>query len=79
MGQVRPVTAQNPTVESGDAGKTIVALMKNMKEKIVHRDDIHQTLKTKFDQASIKNAIERLLMDGTIYTAHSNDTFILDE
>lgn len=53
--------------------------MKNGKGKIVTRDDIYQTLKLRFDQGSIARAIDRLLEDGTIYTAHSNDTFILDE
>lgn len=53
--------------------------MKNFQSKIVHRDDILGTLKSKFDQGTIQRALERLLDDGTIYTAHSNDTFILDE
>ena len=52
--------------------------MKNFPNKIVHRDDIVGTLKSQFDASTIGRAIDRLLDDGTIYTAHSNDTFILE-
>jgi hypothetical protein len=62
----------------GDALQTIIGLMKNFPSKIVSTDDIMSTLKNQFDAGTIKRAIERLLDDGTIYTAHSNDTFILD-
>ena len=52
--------------------------MRNFPTKIVHRDDIIGTLRSQFDGSAIQRAIDRLLDDGTIYTAHSNDTFILD-
>lgn len=58
--------------------QTIISLMKNFPSKIVHRDDIVGTLKSQFDANTIARAIDRLLDDGTIYTAHSNDTFILE-
>jgi len=35
-------------------------------------------MSSKFDVASIERALTRLLDDGTIYTAHSNETYILD-
>jgi hypothetical protein len=53
--------------------------MKNFPSKIVSRDEIMSTLKNQFDAGTIQRAIDRLLDDGTIYTAHSNDTFILDQ
>ena len=63
----------------GDALQTIIGLMKNFPSKIVHRDDINSTLRNQYDGATIQRAIDRLLDDGTIYTAHSNDTFSLDQ
>ena len=35
-------------------------------------------MKSKFDEGTIERALTRLLDDGTIYTAHSNETYILD-
>jgi hypothetical protein len=67
------------SASGGDPLQTIISLMKNFPTKIVHREDIIQNMKSKFDQASTNAAIDRLLEDGTIYTAHSNDTFILDQ
>jgi hypothetical protein len=52
--------------------------MKNFPNKIVHKDDIVGTLKGQYDRDVIQRALDRLLDDGTIYTAHSNETFILD-
>jgi Replication protein A C terminal len=74
--QVRPAAASSAS--GADASQTIVALMKKMQDKIVHKDDIVHALSAQFDKATIQRAIERLLDDGTIYTAHSNDTFMLD-
>ena len=64
---------------AANAPKTIVSLMQTMKVKIVHKDDIIGALKNQYDAGTIQAAIDRLLDDGTIYTAHSNDTFILDQ
>ncbi len=64
---------------AANAPKTIVTLMQTLKVKIVHKDDIMSALKNQFDASTIQAAIDRLLDDGTIYTAHSNDTFILDQ
>jgi hypothetical protein len=67
-----------PASSGANAPKTIVTLMQTLKVKIVHKDDIMSALKNQFDAGTIQAAIDRLLDDGTIYTAHSNDTFILD-
>ena len=79
LGAPQSRVSQQMNGSSGDALQTIIGLMKNFPSKIVHRDDINSTLRNQFDAASIQRAIDRLLDDGTIYTAHSNDTFILDQ